>query len=773
MPSRKRSKKHTAKKTPKPAPTTTHKDRAVWFYQRAVFPLRDAPPTELERAWHVLAKLGKNPEHQWEEAGPFNIAGRVTSLVVHPDEPNKLFAGAAAGGVWRSDDGGVTWEPSWPRFASQNIGALAMHPFDRASLIAATGEANLSADTYPGTGIYVSGDAGTTWQSFFETPTGEPIPEEFRALIPRRIGTLAFDPFRELIGALGGVSLDERMQAGLYLVDPSMGLAPCSFFPMRSYNCHSVVFHPGIRGMLFAALELRGSQNGIWRSEDSGKNWVHLKRGLPPGEEFGRTSLAIAPSDPDTIYALAANRARGLLGIFRSTNHGNTWRQILDGKRLPDESFMSYNNTIVVHPEKPDFVIWGGVNLYRTKDGGARWAQITTRVRTIRHNYVHEDQHALVMPRGDLVYSGNDGGVAVSHDGGDKWAERSRGMVTTMFYDVDVAPGNSRILGGGAQDNGTLIGGVSENDGDFVQALTGDGGWIVFDEADEEHVFGSFQNLHVFRHRRGQPWANPSWTDVSPRQISDEERGQRAIAVLAIEPGHRKGIKKLWAGSDRLWRTIDDGKHWKPVSDSFDGSVISAIEIASSNPRIMFVGTTKGGIFRSKDGGKTWSQALAGVDIPPRLITRIETHPRTARTVVVTVASTGLPGASLRPTTKVQQAAEPLFRKTETRFQKAYSNVFQSDDMGESWKDIDGGSLPNVVFYALAFETRQPYRLFAAGDAGVFVKEDDGWTPINGNLPNVVVSDLVYHHKDQILVAATYGRGIWRLHTDRLTAGIP
>src|SRR5712692_9706750 len=114
MPSRKRSKKRTAKKRPEPAPTTTHKDRAVWFYQRTAFPLRDAPPTELEKAWDVRAKLGDNPEHQWEEAGPFNIAGRVTSLVVHPDEPNKLFAGSAGGGVWRSADGGVNWEPCWP-----------------------------------------------------------------------------------------------------------------------------------------------------------------------------------------------------------------------------------------------------------------------------------------------------------------------------------------------------------------------------------------------------------------------------------------------------------------------------------------------------------------------------------------------------------------------------------------------------------------------------------------------------------------------------------
>ena len=754
---------------------TTHKDRATWFQERAVFPLRDAPPIELERAWEKLSELAAHPEHQWEEVGPCNIAGRITSLVVHPTRPEVIYAGSAGGGVWRTWNSGEDWEPSWNRLYSQNIGALAINPREPYGLIAATGEANLSPDTYPGTGIYLSDSSAGNWKPFFQLPQGGPLPEEIRQGIPRRVGCLGFDPFQVLVGAVGSVSLDERMTSGLYLIDMSQGFIPCPQFPLRSYQCHSLLFHPKRKGVIFAALELRGSQNGIWRSEDSGNTWIQLTRGLPAGQHFGRTSLAIAPSDPDVIYALAANRRRGLIGVFRSKNFGSSWTQILDGQKYPNEHFMSYNNCIVVHPEKPDFVIWGGEHLYRTTDAGKNWRQISIRIRTALNNYVHEDQHALVMPAGNLVYAGNDGGFFMSDNGGDTWHERPRGMVTTMFYDIDVAAKDSNIIGGGAQDNGTLIGGVLEKPGDFVQAVSGDGGWIVFDGADEGHVFGSFQNLNVLLHRPGRPWTADAWKDVSPKGLLRGEQDQRAIAVLAIEPGTRKGRKKLWAGTSRLWRTDDDGKTWNPISDIFDGSVISAIEIARTNPQIIFVGTTSGGFYRSTDGGKTWSENIAGVDIPRRLITRIQTHPMSAKTVAITVASTGLPGASLKQTIDVQKGSVSSLASQlrQVSFQKAYSNVFQSDNMGNTWEDIDGGSLPNVVFYALAFETRKPYRLFAGGDTGVFVKEDDAWVPITGNMPNVVVSDLVYHHKHQVLTAATYGRGIWRLHTDRVTAGIP
>jgi photosystem II stability/assembly factor-like uncharacterized protein len=515
-----------------------------------------------------------------------------------------------------------------------------------------------------------------------------------------------------------------------------------------------VLFHPQDQNTIFASIEPDGSHNGIWRSRDFGNSWEHLTKGLPSGDQFRRTSLAFAPSDPDVIYALAADRSNYVLGVFRTTNGGNSWRNIL-GRRYPKERQMSYNNTIAVHPRKPDCAIWGGMHLYRTGDAGHSWRRITNN-QFGEKDYVHADHHALLWPEDDLIISGNDGGVSVSRDGGRSWTGRSGGMATTMFYSLDVAPSNGKVFGGGTQDNGTLLAGVGDvHEGAFVTAVPGDGAWVVFDPADANNVFACAAGFQVYHHRPGKPWNFAGWKAVQPGGMSSEEIAQRVFNVLAIDPSTRGGAKTVWAGSNRLWRTDNKGRHWRPVSGSFDGSPISAIEIARARPRLMFVGTSRGGIFRSRDGGRTWSQNLSSIDIPARAITSIQTHPKSASTVAVTIASTG-----------IQESGVQL----RTGEHLAYRHVFRSSDMGDTWEDIDGGHLPNVVFYAAAYETRPPYRLFVGGDVGVWAELETGWLNISGNLPSAVVSDLVYHHKDGTLTAATYGRGVWRIRPGTLQA---
>lgn len=767
-------------------PATTRKERAVWFYERSVFPLRDAALTELEKAWEVLAPQAHSETEfgtvQWEEMGPFNVAGRTTSLALILDTYGEtIYAGSAGGGVWKRSSFDLAWTPCWDRALNHNIGALAIHPKQPERIIVATGEANMSPDGYGGSGFYFSEDCGKTWSPYFRHPDGSELSPEARKGMPRRVGAIVFDPFDVLLGAVGSVSHDERMVSGLYLLKFAEGMVPCTRWGTRSYNCHSVLFHPRERGWLYAAIEARGSLSGIWLSKDSGETWTQLKRGLPEGAEFGRTSLTVSRSSPDVFYALVADRRRRLRGVYRSSDSGSSWEQIAapDDPLFASERFLSYNNTIVVHPDRDDFVIWGGACLYRKEQAGKPWTKITTSdrfqdplIKSVKNaNYAHEDHHALLMPRGDLIYSGNDGGVALSMDGGDTWDDWSRGLVTTMFYDVDVAPSNGKVFGGGAQDNGTLIAGVTTRDGaalekgDFLQAFPGDGGWIAFDPDDEQKVFGSAQEFSIHRHKHPLPW--DIWPKVSPGedQVTEGERRQRAIAVLELTPGKDK---KLWVGTNRLWVTSDEGNTWMPKTGPLDGSAISAIHVAAANPKVMFVGTTNGGIFRSKDGGETWTEDLGGPEIPRRLITRIETHPKNQEEVVVTVASTGVPGAQLLHSAKAETGLSPLIERSENAFEKTYSNVFQSFNMGDTWEDIDGGTLPNVVFHAITYDTCRPGLIYMAGDVGVFVKFDEGWYPLTANLPNVVISDLVFHDKNRTLTAATYGRGIWRLDTAAL-----
>ncbi len=747
----------------------THKDRSQWFFQRAAFPLRDAPPEAHEKFWQRPELYLRAGGVEWENVGPANYSGRVTCLVVDPTDSHNLYAGAAAGGVWKSTDRGMSWVPCWPKLLNHNIGALVTHPQFSEQLYCATGEGNLSSESYPGSGIFRTDNGGLTWTPTFTAADGQ----DATSSLPRRVGSIAWgrvgqSDFRI---ALGAVSNSESLPAALYLDQGANGLQPVTFWGDRSYNCYAVVFHPFQRGRLYAAIEPRGCQNGIWRSDDFGKNWTHLTRGLPPGEKCARISLAICSSSPNVLYALISDRKHRVLGVFRTGNNGEKWREV-GGAHFAHESQLSYNNAIAVHPDIPDVVVVGATDLHLSTDGGKNWSEITTGKRggpgePFPPNFVHYDHHALLITTNGWIYSGNDGGISMSDDGGKTWQDRSLGMITTMFYAADVAQSNVRVFGGGTQDQGTLIAGVPESEGAppphngmFTRVLGGDGGWIEFDPANEERVFASTSDLIISCHQPGDPWAFGKqlggWktVSISPDLMNFGEKDQRAIAVMEIEPLRRKGFKKLWMGTNRLWQSENHGKSWKPISHSFDDSAISAIECSPKNTRVLWVGTSAGGIFRSFDGGRTWSENLSSAIIPRRLITRIATHPTSAKVVVVTVASTGVPGTSLKLTGGATG-------------QLPYSHVFMSPDAGTTWEALDPNTLPDVVYNALAFETHPPYRLFVAGDAGVWMGTPHGWASIAGNMPNVVVSDLVYHHDARVLTAATYGRGIWRLKLDK------
>src|SRR5579862_8922679 len=182
-------------KSPAHHSRATQKDRAVWFYQNVAFPMRDASPVELEKFWAAQLQADISPEHRWQCCGPYNLAGRVTALVIHPENPNLWFAGSATGGLWVSRNAGESWSPTWSRFANQNIGALACVNFTgklktnfsgKASLITATGEANMSGDSYPGSGVYLSNDDGLTWEPFFGNPgQGSPSIDQDVRTFPR------------------------------------------------------------------------------------------------------------------------------------------------------------------------------------------------------------------------------------------------------------------------------------------------------------------------------------------------------------------------------------------------------------------------------------------------------------------------------------------------------------------------------------------------------------------------------------------------------------
>jgi len=714
----------------KPLVMGNHKRRAGWFQARAAWPRVEPSLAVLQRALQQADGMQPFASHAtrrvpWNAVGPTNVGGRVTAVVVHPTDPERLWIGAANGGVWSSTDAGKTWKALWSRQETLAIGALAMDPRNPNVLYAGTGEANSSADSYPGVGIYRSANGGKSWSLWADRR---------KAAIPSRIGVLVVDPQDPRTLWLGGLAYSPQDPQGLYRsTDGGKSWKRVKVGTLEECWCRSILLDPQDPGTIYAGLTVRSAFDGIYRSRDGGNTWQRLTAGLPAGDRMDRIALALAPSDPRVLYAQISTMRSGHLGIFKTTDGGDQWTDV-SGGAFRRERQMQYNNVVVVHPQKPDWVLAGGVDLHLSRNGGASWEQVSDwRADRGEKHYAHADQHALVMPVSTpgRVYAGNDGGVDVSVDGGRTWTNRSHGLAITMFYDLDVAQTDMRFFGGGCQDNGTNV--TTEGKPDAFFDLTGgDGGWMVIDPSDASHIIASIYNGQIYR------WAGGGRPQDISLPLPPSEADVWMVFII-MDPADSN---TLITGAKRVWRTKDAGKTWTAVSDVLDGSFVSAVAIAPSDSRTVYVGTEKGAIYRSKDGGDAWSENLAGNDVPKFVITRLAVHPTNPQTIYPTVANVGHP------------------------------HVFRSVDGGDRWEDVDRRRLPDIAHSSLVVHPDDPSRIFVANDVGVFATADAGktWQNLSFNLPRTPVTDLVLHRQSQTLFAATYGRSIYSLS---LRAGRP
>ncbi len=728
---------------------------AEWGWLQRTFPYGkadpDAYPKALEQRRQMLRQtaLKKGGSVSWEFAGPDNIGGRVVDIEYNPRDPQVVYAAAATGGVFKSRDGGQTWHPVFDDQAMLNIGDIAVDPLHPDTLYAGTGEANGGHNNFPGNGVYKSIDGGRTWVN---TGLTESV----------SIGRILVNPrhSQQVIVAAVGSYFEPNPQRGIYISQDGGKSWNQSLFVSDSTGAIDVVQDPEDTDFMVAAMwervrrpvnksetHLYGKTSGIYISGDGGAHWQRLgpENGLPDAQQtpVGRIGLALhSAAGLRTLYALYTDGSN-ISGFYRSTDSGLTWQETGAVSTLSGGGggFSWYFGQVRVHPLHPDTVFVLDVSFMRSEDGGKTWPVI--------YGYsgpqvLHVDHHALAFHPlyPDSILEGNDGGINRSANGGNDWTKVAR-LPVTQFYEIGLDAQRPERLYGGAQDNGTLRtkdGGT----GNWERIFGGDGFYVLVNPQNSSEIYCEYQFGALSKSTDdGAHFTNITTTDM-------ENEPTNWSTPVVMDP---QNPKRLYYGTNRIWRTSDGGSTWGAISSDLTRGLedvrvntVTAIAVAPSNPAVIYAGTADGQVWQTTNSGFKWVRVSDS--LPFRWVTRIAVDPTDEGVVYVTYS--GLKWAEAQP------------------------HVYRSNDYGLTWQNISA-NLPDAPVNAIAIDPQRPETIFVGTDVGVFVSFDAGrsWQVAGSGLPAVVVNDMKIHPLTHELVVGTHGRSMYKLDLDKLTAMKP
>jgi photosystem II stability/assembly factor-like uncharacterized protein len=691
------------------------------------------------------AAAGLAPK-KWEWLGPGNVGGRTRAIVVHPKHPQQMLAASAGGGVWFTNDGGARWDPVDDFMANLAVSCLAINPVDPNEVFAGTGEGFGNGDALRGGGMFrILGTA--SWSALAATSSWPAI---------NRIA----------VSADGKVVLAATPDGLMRSVDAARAVwKRVSAVPMAD-----VKFHPA--NPLFAIAGGRGNGE-CFHSGDGGKTWTAATHA---GAWSGRVELVYARKNPQVVYASVEGKAGEL---WRSANGGRSFTQCavktVDGHAaefLGDQGW--YGNVLWADdPTDEDFVLVGGVDLWKTTDAGATLHEIST---WWDDRSIHADHHCIVShPDYDgthnrTVFFGNDGGIYAATDirvpGSEPkapfvngWTALNNNYGVTQFYGAGIHPGTGRVVAG-AQDNGCVALDPGAATRTWHAWFGGDGGWCAADPSDKNVFYGEYVYLNIHRNTDacatsdtngdryicGQFWngTQGDWDWKPVPYLIPDARSQDAlfIAPFVLDP---HDSRRMLAGGLSLWQTTNakqantptSGPRWTRIKAS-TGKAISAIAVSPADPDVVWVGHEDGAVFVSQDAtsaSPTWLRCPAtgaGALAPARYCTSITPHDTD---------------------TKTAYAAFGGF---------VSDNLWVTQDGGHTWKAL-GTPLPAAPVRTLAIHPANGGFLYAGTEVGVFASEDAGatWTPTNQGPANVSVEYLFWSGK--VLYAATHGRGMYRI----------
>lgn len=687
----------------------------------------------------------------WFAAGPTNINGRVTHLVIDPTDRNRIFA-TSVGGIWRSTDAGRRWQRVSDDFLATVFASVAINPGDPSEVLAGGGDPNYGSAWSSGLGIWrsTSGGDAASWSKV--SPP---------ALDNQVIYRIRFDPVapHDVYVATG---------AGVYLGTHSG--ASITFARIGGFDAWTndlVVDFSTTPRKVYAGVSQASTTyaRGIWKWD--GATWQKRDTGIP-STSIGTLALALATSSPATIFAKVAQSDGQLQGIYKTTTAaetpgggGNAWTilpsaSVLNDSGWPGFYYSWYNSVIEVDPANANIAYAGGLNIYRTTDGGTTWNQVSGGADASYPYWVHADQHAVtfdpVNPK--IVYTGDDGGINKSTDTSAAtwhWSDVSHGMQMTEFYRMTSQQTTATLVAGGSQDNGTEI---TFGNRTWYNPGGCDGADVAVDGQNPDTLYANC-NGGLYELANPVPgtagggsqitWSSPT-APVHPPVATDQALVGRAIA----------------AGGDTcnpqyLLKT-SDGVNWAPAGSALpNGARVTAVAIApSSSFATYYVGVVYSPpsatdcpgytstaftptIYRTTDGGTTWASATTG--LPGSWPTSIAVDATDANRAFVTYGGT--------------------------------SGLFITSDGGATWSSLKGsgaGALPDATVWGVTISPFDANLLYAATSVGVFRGTVSGttpptasWVPFDEGLPDGLnVTGVWVNRSNGILTIGSMGHGAFQ-----------
>jgi photosystem II stability/assembly factor-like uncharacterized protein len=706
----------------------------------------ETPKAPFEKAFERL---------EWRSIGPANMGGRAADVEGVSGNANIVYVASASGGLWKTINGGVTWKPIFERQPTISIGDIALAPGNPDVVWVGTGESAVRNSVSFGDGVYKSTDGGKNWQNMGLKDT-----EHISAIVinPQ-------NPDIVYVGALGHAFApnDER---GVFMTTDGGKTWTKTLYIDREHGVSDLEIDATNPNILYAGMwsferkpwtHRSGSEKGgLYKSIDGGRTWSKLTNGLP--KLLGRIGVRTAPSNPNVVYAIVESKEGTL---YRSDDRGDTFKQVSKQANIVSRGF--YYTHVRVDPNNENHIYAVASTLFESIDGGKSFRSITGKT--------HIDYHAFWLDTKDpkRMWVGEDGGFAVTHDGGQTW-EPVYNIPLGQFYQIHA---DNRqpfyYVMGGLQDNGAWTGpsrtrepaGIMNDDWRMVSF--GDGFYVLNSADDPELYISESQGGNIlrtdFRSREQQevnPWGRSSGDGPA---IGEKYRFNWNSPVI-ISP-HDKNT--LYFGGNVVFKSTDFGKTWEQISTdlttndpakqkdaggpvAFENStaeyhttIISLAESPVQKGQI-WAGTDDGNLQVTTDGGKSWTNIIRSV---PDL-------------------AANSPVSHVEPSRTNGQTAYVAFDRH--MFDDFRPYIFRTSDGGKRWQNI-AGNLPAKAYVQVVREDpKNPDLLYAGTELGLFASYNGGseWIPLNlKNLPNVSVHDILVHPRDNDLILATHGRSVW------------